>query len=146
MLYTCIIDAMEKRKTITLDIPNAFITTVVEKEEDMAIIEQEGYLVDVLMEIDPEYYKEYVWEDSKGQKHLITQCQNAIYGTMIASLLFYKKFVKVLQREGFELNPYDPCVANREVNGNQQTIVWHVDDCKVSHVNDTVNEELVKML
>ena len=54
MLYTCIIDAMEERKVTTLDILNAFITTVVEDEKDMAIIEQEGYLVDVLMEIDPE--------------------------------------------------------------------------------------------
>ena len=128
VLYTCIIDAQERRKVNTLDIPNAFITTVVEDEDDMAIIEQVGYLVDVLLEIDEDYYKDYVWEDRKGEKHLITQCQNAIYGTMLASLLFYKKFVKVLAKNGFELNPYDPCVANRMVNGKQQTIVWHVDD------------------
>ena len=146
VLYTCIIDAEERRNITTLDIPNAFITTVVEREEDMAIIELVGELVNVLLEIDPEYYEGYYWVDSKGVKHMICQCQNAIYGTMLASLLFYKKFVKVLHKNGFELNPYDPCVANRMVNGHQQTIVWHVDDCKVSHVDQKVNEELVETL
>jgi hypothetical protein len=29
---------------------------------------------------------------------------------------------------GFEINPYDPCVANKMVNGMQITIRWHVDD------------------
>ena len=34
---------------------------------------------------------------------------------------------------GFETNPYDWCVANKDINGSQCTIVWHVDDLKVSH-------------
>ena len=31
------------------------------------------------------------------------------------------------------MNPYDPCVANKIVNGSQMTVTWHVDDLKVSH-------------
>ena len=38
-----------------------------------------------------------------------------------------------LQSIGFTLNPYDPCVANKTVEGKQLTVVWHVDDIKVSH-------------
>ena len=34
---------------------------------------------------------------------------------------------------GFKINPYDPCVLNKMVNGHQMTIYWHVDDLKVSH-------------
>ena len=34
---------------------------------------------------------------------------------------------------GFEVNPYDPCVANKDINGSQMTVTWHVDDLKVSH-------------
>ena len=60
VLLTCIVDAEERRNVTTLDIPNAFITTVVEKEEDRAIIELVGYLVEVLLDIDPDYYKDYV--------------------------------------------------------------------------------------
>jgi hypothetical protein len=43
---------------------------------------------------------------------------------------------------GFTPNPYEPCVQNRIVNGKQQTICFHVDDCKVSHIDPKVNDEL----
>ena len=54
---------------------------------------------------------------------------------MKAALLFYIKFVKNLKSIGFELKPYDPCVANKIVNGAKLTVVYHVDDLKVSHVD-----------
>ena len=34
---------------------------------------------------------------------------------------------------GFNINPYNPCVANKEINGSQMTVTWHVDNLKVSH-------------
>ncbi len=49
----------------------------------------------------------------KGEKQLLVQCLTAFYGTMVALLLYYKKFVKSLKSNGFRLNPYDPCVANK---------------------------------
>ncbi len=39
----------------------------------------------------------------------------------------------------FKLNPCDPCVANKEVNGTQMTVCWHVDNLKVSHVDPKEN-------
>jgi hypothetical protein len=36
---------------------------------------------------------------------------------------------------GFEIIPYDPCVANKMVNGTQMTIRWHMDDLMMSHVS-----------
>jgi hypothetical protein len=33
------------------------------------------------------------------------------------------------------LNPYDPCVTNKMVNGKQMTVCWHVDNLKVSHMD-----------
>ncbi len=36
---------------------------------------------------------------------------------------------------GFELNPYDPCVSNKMVDGHQLTICWHVDDLFIGHKN-----------
>ena len=70
----------------------------------------------------------------------------AIYGMLIAALLFYKKFKKDLEEIGFEFNPYDPCVANRIINGKQNTIRFHVDDLKSSHVDPKVNDELLSWL
>ena len=41
------------------------------------------------------------------------------------------------------LNPYDLCVANKTINDKQCTIVWHVDDNKISHVNADVVEDVI---
>ncbi len=41
----------------------------------------------------------------KGKKILLEQCMNALYGSMVASLMFYKKLVKALKSYGFEYNP-----------------------------------------
>ena len=41
----------------------------------------------------------------------------AFYGMLRATLLFYKKLCADLEDMGFEVNPYDPCVANKTING-----------------------------
>jgi hypothetical protein len=43
-----------------------------------------------------------------------------------------------LKDMGFELNPYDACVANKIINGTQCTIVWYFDDNKLAHINPHV--------
>ncbi len=50
--------------------------------------------------------------------------------------LFPKQLVKDLTSIGFKINAYDPCVANKIINGKQMTILWHVDDLKILHVED----------
>ena len=54
----------------------------------------------------------------------------SLYGIMQAALLWYRTFVKYLKADGFEINKYDPCIANKIVNGKQCTVCWHVDDTK----------------
>ncbi len=51
------------------------------------------------------------------------------------------KLVTDLESNGFVLNPCDPCVTNKVINGNQMTVCWHVDDLKVSHIDP---EEITK--
>jgi hypothetical protein len=65
---------------------------------------------------------------------------------MVAALLNYKKFVKSLTKQGFKLNPYDGCVANKIVKGKQITICFHVDDCKISHESTKVVDATIKWL
>ena len=59
---------------------------------------------------------------------------------LTASLLWYLKFKKDLEKIGFKFNDYDPCIANRMVNGNQHTVRFHVDDLLSSHVDPKVND------
>ena len=49
-----------------------------------------------------------------------------------AALFFYKRLRIYLENMRFRINPYDPCVENKMVNGHQMTIFWHVDDLKLS--------------
>ena len=131
MLISCIIDTEEERDVAVIDIPNAFIQTRVDNEKYMVYIRFRGFLVDLMIEIVPGVYGPYVKLDKNGTKLLILQCLNAIYGTMVASLLYYKHFCRKLKRKIFVINPYDRCTANRMVDGKQQTIFWHVDDCMI---------------
>ena len=146
VLLSCIIDAEEERDVAVIDIPNAFVQTRVEDEKDMAIIKIRGVLVDILVEIAPDVYKSYATTDKKGVRQLLVQCQNALYGTMVASLLYYRKFTKSLIGIGFEINPYDPCVANKMIEGKQMTICFHVDDCKLSHRKPKVMDQMIEWL
>ena len=56
---------------------------------------------------------------------------------MKSMLLFYRILVSEVQEIGFVINPYDPCFANKMINGMQMTIRWHVDDLMISHVSQT---------
>jgi hypothetical protein len=110
------------------------------------IIRLRGLLADLLVEIDPEMYAAYVTKDKKGHILLLCRCLNAIYGTVIAGLLYYRKFKKTVEGNDFTLNPYDPCVANRVVEHKRQTVCWHVDDCKLSHVDPKINNHFIDTL
>ena len=117
IILTSIVDAKERRDVATVDIPNAFAQTVITYAEKdyRVIVRLRGKLVELLMEIAPDVYGPYVHKNKNGEKVLLVQCMNALNGTMVASLLFYKKFVTSLKKQGFELNPYDPCVANKQL-------------------------------
>ena len=92
-------------------------------------------MVDLLAKINPQLYQKYIILSRKVKPFLYGWARKAIYVTLNASLLFYKKLVKILQDWGFELNPYEWCCANKIIYGKQCNIVWHVDDLKISHVD-----------
>jgi hypothetical protein len=89
-----------------------------------------------MVKIDPKLYRPFITNNGRGGSIMFVKMQKAMYGMMRALLLFYLKLVDELIADGFELNPYDPCVANKMGNGKQMTVCWHVDDLKVSHVDD----------
>ena len=72
--------------------------------------------------------------------------KKALYGALIASLLFWRDMSGALQSWGFEPNPYDRSVMNKTVGGKQFTIFWHVEDLKISHVNPKVVEKVLSQL
>ncbi len=56
-------------------------------------------MVDILVSIAPDLYGIYgVSTNKSGQKVLIVEYLNAVYGTIMAALLHYKKFAKSLTK------------------------------------------------
>ena len=98
VIPTCIIEAQEERNVAVVDIPNVFVQTKVESVNDMATIRVRAELIHALLEIAPEVYGTYVTEDKEGNKLLILCYKNAIYGTMVASLLYYRNVLETLFR------------------------------------------------
>jgi hypothetical protein len=118
VLLMCVVNANKNRDVSIVNIPNAFVQAVVKDEKDKALFCIRGHLVDILVSIAPNVYGLYVTVGKKGEKQLLVQFSTALYGTMVALLLYYKKFVKSLESKGFKLNPYAPCVANKQVMGS----------------------------
>ena len=44
------------------------------------------------------------------------------------------------------MKPNDWCVANRTVKGKQLTVVWHVNNLKISHVESDIFKEMISQL
>ena len=75
-----------------------------------------------------------------GVKVSYLQLLKALYGCLRSALLWYNLYVSILEKIGFELNPYDHCVANKTINGKQCTI----DDNLASHADQAVLQEVIK--
>jgi hypothetical protein len=123
---------------MTIDVPNAFIQTDMEKiDGNRVIMKIRGPLVEMLVSLIPDLYSPFVTEE-QSEPVLYVELLKALYGTLQAALVFCKKLKKDLEGIGFKINPYDPCVANSTVN--QHTVTWHVNDIKSSHVDPKVND------
>ena len=57
---------------------------------------------------------------------------------MQAALLFWIDLTGYWIKQGFKLNPYDNCIANKQIDGSQCMVLWHMDDMKISHMSDAV--------
>lgn len=143
---TSMVETIEERHTAVIYAPNAIIQTIVEDKKKRVIIRIQGMLVDILVKIAAEVYEPYVTTDKCGNKQLLVECLNALYGTMVASLLYYQKFTNSLKANVYVMNPYNPCMWNKMTKGSQCMICFHVDECKISHKLPEVINETVKWL
>ena len=86
--------------------------------------------------IKPEY-KRFVKTTKTGSKYLIAKLKKAVYGTLLAAILFYKKLKKHRESNEFEMNPYDLCTFNKMVKNREQlTIQFYVDDFLTASYKD----------
>jgi hypothetical protein len=58
-------------------------------------------------------------------------------------LVSFGKLTVQLKEWGFTINPFDSCTATKMVNRKQLTVVWHVDDFKISHMETKVVDTFI---
>jgi hypothetical protein len=141
LMLSIMIDAYEERDVATADVAGAYLHA---DQDDFTLIKLEGASVDIMCDVCEEY-KEFVTYEN-GKKVLYLRLLKALYGCVKSALLWYELFTGTLTHMGFELNPYDTCVANKIVNGKQCTIAWFVDDNKISHVDSKVVTEVIEKI
>ena len=143
LMLSCVIDAIQRRDVATVDIPGAFLQTPMPEDEDPVHLKLTGQMARLLASLDPESYDPCIIYSDKGSPTIFAKANKAIYGTLKAALLFWKKLSSKLKEWGFEANPYDICTVNKMIDGSQATIVWHVDDLKISHVDPDVVTNII---
>ena len=127
---------------MTCDIPGAFMQS---EMDELIHMKLEGEIALLLIQLDPSFERFLTYQ--RGKPIIYTELNKALYGTLQAALLFWKNLSGFLiEKLGFEANPYDFCVVNKNINGSQCTIGWHVDDLKISHVDGNVNQEILDIL
>lgn len=91
-----------------------------------------GSLAKLMVKVAPKIYRKCVTNGKNGEMTLYVVLQKALYRCLKS---VYLKLVRELEKEWFTLNPYDPCEVNRQINGNQMTITFHIVNLKISHVD-----------
>jgi Reverse transcriptase (RNA-dependent DNA polymerase) len=141
VLLTATVDAHKGRDVAIADVTGAYLHAFMKEFISMRFT---GWAVDLLCEVNPEYSGHVVHEGKT--KALYVRCNKAIYGCVVSGMLWYELFSTTLEQNGFTINPYDFCVANATIEGSQCTIVWYVDDTKISHAQPSVVTRIIEML
>jgi hypothetical protein len=113
LMMSVMIDACEHRDVATADVAGAYLHAFL---EDFTLLKLEGESVDIMCSV-CETYKDFVTYEN-GKKVLFLRLLKAVYGCVKSALLWYELFTGTLQGLGFELNPYDTCLANKFFEGN----------------------------
>ena len=125
---TSVIDATENRSVAVVDLLGAFLHA--ENFQD-TIMFMRGRLAELMTVKAPQTYWKYLTIEC-GQKVLYVKVQKALYGILKSTLLFHKRW-EVTESVKVIMNPYDPCVAYKMINLFQMTLIWHIDDLKISY-------------
>ena len=141
LVITLLLDAHEKRDITTADVVGAYLLADM---DDYTIVKITGPSTNIMCEVEHKY-RDFIVEE-KGKPTLYLQLSKALYGCMQLALLWYRAFKECLFTLGFDLKPYDPCVANKVIKGKQCTICWFVDDTKISHQDSTVVDWVIQQI
>ena len=118
VFITATIKAAENRCTVVVDLTGAHLSADMGDEEEVLIVMQ-GDLAEMMAPVAPETCLPHAWREKKT---LYVKLCKVLYSCLKLVLLFYRKLWAELHDNDFVMNPYDPCICNKIVNGKQMTI------------------------
>jgi len=127
---------------VTADITGAYLESSLDPD-DVVYMFLSKDAVDELMKIDTMISK-YVMKDGRALVRLL----KALYGTIQAAKLWYKKLREIILNYGFTQHPNDQCVFLYKLDDIVMIVGFHVDDllmiCKSMKMIDNFVEYLLK--
>jgi hypothetical protein len=145
VFITAAMEATERRRTCVVDLPGAYLSADMDDEEEVLMVLRDN-LAELMALAAPEVYRKHIAVTKDGRTVLYVKLCKALYGCLKSALLFYRKLWGDLRQQGFIMNPYDPCVVNKMIDGHQMTISWHVDDLKISHHTDAAITTVIRWI
>ena len=144
IISTLLIDVYESCDVAIFNIPGAYLHTEM-PDEHQVILKVKGKFVDIMCDVNEDFKAFILYKNEMKVLHL--KVLRALYRCITSALLWYNLYTETLSKEGYKINPYDRCVANKNINGSQCTLVWYVDDNKISHKDaSVVTNEMKKSL
>ena len=102
VIITATIDTTEVWDVSVADSRRAFLTADMDEE---VIVISENKMVDAMLEIDRKIYGKYVIYGGNVKKHMYFRISKAMYGTLKATLMYYRMISKEMIEYGFVINP-----------------------------------------
>ena len=91
--------------------------------DDFVAMKIEGMMVCVMFKVDPDKYSIHIRKHS-NKKVLYVKIVKALYSCIKSGMLWYNLFFEILHKVICVLNPYDPFIAIKVINGKQCTLTW----------------------
>ena len=107
---TAAISAFEKCFDRTFDISCEFVNTDSD-ENDIMVLKDD--MAEMMVKNAPNIYRKHTTMNSKGRPILYVWLRKMLYGLLPGALMFYRKLRRELEADGFVVNHFDPCVANK---------------------------------
>ena len=142
VLMVAAIAAVTERAVAAVDVPGAFLKATMPDNDPPVFMKLDKFLTSVLVKLDNSF-QQYVRHDGT----CVVRLKKALYGCIQSAKAWFDKLTSDLMGLGFLPNPTDPCVFNRtETDGQQTTIVAHVDDLLITGANEKTIDYVIQQL
>ena len=125
-----------------MDVETAYLNA--KMIDDKLVYMKIGPLINAIISQLDQIFEKY--QDGNGA--VIDKLDKALYGCVELAVLLYKDLKATFVTDEYRVNPYDLCVFNKVYEGEQVTVIFHVDEllgaCILSEASEDLNEVLIK--